>query len=95
MIRYLWAIPALLISLTMRPGIRYGGTSFRWAILRACILERDGYKCRECDRPARYGETWVEVHHRRPIRAGGNHRPWNLISLCKQCHDHIHEGTRR
>jgi len=92
MTRYLWTLPALLISATMRPGVKYGGKSFRWAILRACILERDGHRCRECGRTAAYGATWIEVHHRRPVSAGGSHRPWNLVALCKSCHDQAHNG---
>ena len=89
MTRYLWTIPALIISLTMRPGIRYGLTSFRWAILRACILERDGHKCRESGRVAEWN-LYLQCHHRKPVSRGGSYRPWNLTTLCKTCHEKIH-----
>lgn len=31
-----------------------------------------------------------EVHHKRPLSAGGTHDKSNLISLCKPCHSRIH-----
>lgn len=89
MTRYLWTIPALLLSLTMRPGVRYGLTSFRWAVLRACILERDGHRCRECGRVMEWN-VWLQVHHKRPVSRGGGYGPGNLISLCKTCHEGRH-----
>jgi 5-methylcytosine-specific restriction endonuclease McrA len=88
--RVFWFLFALLISLGMRPGVRYGSRSFRWAVLRACILERDGYRCRECGAVASYEVTWLEVHHKKPVSVGGSYRPGNLVSLCKGCHDKEH-----
>ena len=61
-------------------------------MLRAAILERDGHKCRECGAVARYGVVWLEVDHRRRVADGGSYGPWNLVSLCKQCHDNKHRG---
>lgn len=89
MMRFLWSIPAWLVSLSMRPGIRYGLTSFRWAILRACILERDDHRCRKCGRVASW-MAWVEAHHLKPVSRGGGHGPGNLVTLCKDCHKGEH-----
>jgi len=77
---------AYLLSLTMKSGIRYGAESLRWGILRALIKERDGYRCRECGRRAEYGVTWVEIHHLRRVVDGGGYAPWNLTTLCVDCH---------
>lgn len=68
----------------------------RWRRLRATVLRRDGYRCREC---ARYGKrvdattahhVWPEETH--PDLAW---RSQCLISLCSSCHDAMHDrGTR-
>jgi 5-methylcytosine-specific restriction endonuclease McrA len=86
----LWTLLALAVSLTMRPGVRYGGESFRWAMCRAAILERDGHRCRHCGARAQYGGTWLEIDHKRRVADGGSYRPWNLRALCKGCHDGRH-----
>jgi len=85
-----WFLVAWAISLTMRPGVRYGSGSFRWAVLRAAILERDGHKCRQCKQKAAYDVTWLECHHKRPVSTGGSHSPLNLVTLCVNCHRRVH-----
>lgn len=87
-----WTLLAALVSLTMRRGVRYGGKSFRWAVLRAAILERDGHKCRQCRAVASYGGVWLEVDHRQRVADGGGYSPWNLRTLCKACHAGRHGG---
>jgi ATP-dependent DNA helicase RecQ len=48
---------------------------------RHAILERDGFKCREC------GATEnLEVHHIFPKQFKVDHSPGNLITLCRTCH---------
>jgi ATP-dependent DNA helicase RecQ len=48
---------------------------------RRAILERDGFKCREC------GATEnLEVHHIFPKQFKVDHSPQNLITLCRTCH---------
>ena len=86
-----WTLLAALVATTMRRGVRYGGKSFRWAVLRACILERDGHACRECGAVAFYGGVWLEVDHRRRVADGGSYSPWNLQTLCKACHRERHK----
>lgn len=70
--------------------------STKWKHKRERILKRDEYLCQECKR---YGKTTAAttVHHIIPLS-------WcliynvllvlankNLISLCKQCHDKMHD----
>ncbi len=55
----------------------------RWAALRKSILDRDGWRCRQCGRAG-----ILEVDHIHAIEDGGD--PWdpaNLQTLCKSpCH---------
>ena len=53
-----------------------------WRSLRAAVLARDGYRCREC------GETATDVHHVIRRADGGTDDPANLVSLCRGCHAH-------
>jgi 5-methylcytosine-specific restriction endonuclease McrA len=62
------------------------GSSGDWKTRRAMILRRDHYRCAICRAPGpqRGGTAELEVHHR-----DGNWRnnePWNLITLCHNCH---------
>ena len=45
-----------------------------------------------CERCLSEGRTVEarEVHHIRPLAAGGTHASENLMALCKQCHSRIH-----
>lgn len=64
--------------------------SERWQTLRAKALERDGRSCQTCGH-----KKSLHVHHRRyPKRLG--HEPLTyLITLCKDCHEAIHEALKR
>ena len=56
--------------------------SARWQALRRVILERDGYRCRNCGRAGR-----LEVDHIRTLWRGGSNEPDNLQALCAfPCH---------
>ena len=57
-----------------------------WARVRRRILERDGYRCRECGCAGR-----LEVHHLIPLERGGSALdPVNLLTLCRGCHIAVH-----
>lgn len=61
---------------------------------RRAVLERDGYKCQECDDPVGgkhnpHVET-AHVHHKEPVSEGGSNKPENLVTLCKGCHKKQH-----
>ena len=68
--------------------------SKRWKTLRARILRRDGYQCREC---RRYGKAVQAdtVHHVYPaaLYPGLSWEPWNLVSLCSTCHNAMHDRS--
>lgn len=64
----------------------------RWQKKRAYILKRDGYKCQEC---ARYGRQrqGAHVHHVYPVEFYPEeaYNSCNLITLCRQCHNKMHD----
>lgn len=70
----------------------------KWKHKRERILKRDEYLCRECKR---YGKTTAAttVHHIIPLtwcliyNAAISLESINLISLCQQCHDKMHDRT--
>lgn len=53
--------------------------------LRETVLERDGYRCRVCDRPGT-GKRSITVHHRVP----GHSKLQLMISLCPGFHARVH-----
>ena len=56
--------------------------SQRWQVVRRQILERDGWRCRRCDKSG-----ILEVDHIRPIKSCGDwYDPENLQTLCRNCH---------
>ena len=68
--------------------------SQKWKHKRDRVLRRDEYLCRECKR---YGKSTAAttVHHCNPLEqypelALVNN---NLISLCGECHDKMHDRT--
>lgn len=64
----------------------------RWRKKRETILRRDNYKCKLC---GRYGRNVNadHVHHIYPVEFYPEYayENWNLISLCKVCHNRMHE----
>jgi len=64
----------------------------RWLRKRSVILRRDEYMCREC---RRYGKTTQAntVHHIYPLENYPQYRLTNdnLISLCGECHNKMHD----
>lgn len=66
-----------------------------WRSLRAAVLRRDEYLCREC---RRYGITTpgTEVHHILPAdQCTGEYEKMkydirNLVTLCRDCHNAMH-----
>ena len=66
--------------------------SKKWKTKRQSILRRDDYLCRECKR---YGKTTpaTTVHHILPMeqRPDLKLNSLNLISLCNECHNKMHD----
>lgn len=59
-----------------------------YAALCRKVLERDGWKCQNprCG----YRES-LHVHHIIYRSQQGKDESWNLITVCNQCHDRIHD----
>ena len=80
---------------TLKAPRRYGwpkGSDRRWRKLRAHKLA-DEPRCERCLTSGRLTLA-TEVHHRKPISAGGGKYDWaNLESVCGDCQDEAH-GAR-
>ena len=65
-----------------------------WKSLRESILKRDGYMCQYCKRFGKRVQA-DHVHHVLPreFYPEYTYSPWNLISLCKVCHNTMHYRT--
>lgn len=63
-----------------------------WKKVRARVLRRDKYKCRECLRYGRTSEA-ATVHHITPVEdlPALVFEAWNLLSLCGECHNRMHD----
>lgn len=57
--------------------------------LRMLILDRDSYCCGKC-RSSYSDPRMMQVHHIVPVSEGGNDDRSNLITVCKNCHNKIH-----
>lgn len=69
-----------------------------WEQRRVKTLKRDNWQCQRCGRKSgpHKGDSGMElhVHHSTPISDGGSNILNNLTTLCKQCHDEIHNRSR-
>lgn len=66
-------------------GINYG-----FANTRAYVLTRDNYNCKNCKGKSK--DSRLEVHHIKFRSNGGSDEEANLVTLCKTCHDRLHDG---
>jgi len=64
-------------------GINYG-----FANTKAYVLNRDNYICQHCKGKTK--DSKLEVHHIIFRRNNGSNEQENLITLCKTCHDKLH-----
>ena len=69
-----------------RKGINYG-----YANTKSYVLSRDKHICQNCK--GRSKEKRLEVHHIVYRSKGGSDRAENLVTLCKVCHDKVHDNT--
>lgn len=69
-------------------GINYG-----YANTKAYVLDRDGHVCQHCKGKSK--DHRMEVHHIIFRRDNGSDEADNLTTLCKTCHDKVHDGTVR
>ena len=66
-------------------GINYG-----FANTKAYVLDRDDYICQNCKGKSK--DSRLHVHHIVFKRNNGSDEQENLITLCKTCHDKLHDG---
>jgi len=66
-------------------GINYG-----FANTKAFVLDRDNHTCQYCK--GKNKEKRIEVHHIVFRSNNGSDEQDNLLTLCKTCHDNLHEG---
>jgi len=64
-------------------GINYGFSN-----TKSYVLDRDNYICQYCKGKTK--DSKLEVHHIIFRRNGGSDEQENLITLCKTCHDKLH-----
>ena len=75
----LWLLHRFEPSWSLTPGPD-------WSVYgpqRRIALERDGYRCRMCGRPA------AITHHILPRRYGGPDAADNLMTVCASCHGKV------
>lgn len=69
-----------------------------WEAVKKVIFERDKGRCRLCGLRCWYGATKVreraDPHHIIFASAGGPDESWNLLLLCRGCHDLCHKVRR-
>lgn len=81
---------------SQRPFIMYTDKRFykskQWEIVRDGVLRRDGYTCQLCKRYGRMVGA-RHVHHIYPFESYPQYalKRWNLISLCQNCHNRMHD----
>ena len=66
------------------------GTNYGFANTKAYVLTRDNYICQHCKGKSKNSK--LEVHHIIFRRNGGSDEESNLITLCKTCHDKLHDN---
>jgi len=66
-------------------GINYG-----FANTKAYVLDRDNHTCQHCKGKSK--DSKLEVHHIIFRRNGGSDDADNLVTLCKICHNKLHDG---
>lgn len=64
------------------------------------VMRRDDFKCKVCDSRGQ-GRGGIGVHHKGGIpeskwlkKKGHQNTKQNLVTICDECHDNIHEKAR-
>lgn len=66
-----------------------------WDSRRKQVYKRDNYTCQNCGRQGGpRGSVELHAHHVVPKSKGGTHNPSNLITVCSNCHNAIHNETQ-
>ena len=68
-------------------GKEFQQAEFEGRNTRMKVLFRDNYECQHCK-----SKNDLHTHHILPRSKGGSNTLKNLITLCKKCHDDLHNG---
>ena len=68
-------------------GSEFQQSEYEGRNFRAKVLWRDKYTCQHCGSPDK-----LNAHHIRSRIDGGTNTPKNGITLCRKCHDELHQG---
>ncbi|MBT7630931.1 MAG: HNH endonuclease [Desulfobacula sp.] len=55
------------------------------------VFERDNYSCQLCPRQYHFDDHSLHCHHIKLKSQGGKDTVKNLLSVCWECHNKIHE----
>jgi len=55
------------------------------------VIERERYKCQVCNNS--FPWNFLTVHHLKSCGAFGGDDAKNLISICRFCHNEVHNGN--
>lgn len=63
-----------------------------WDSRRKAVYARDGHQCQNCGaKGGPFGDTELHCHHIVPKSEGGSHQKSNLTTLCRDCHNKVHD----
>lgn len=63
-----------------------------WDERRREIYARDGHQCQNCGaHGGSIGDAELHCHHIVPKSKGGSHDKSNLVTLCRDCHNQVHD----
>ncbi|MFP9193172.1 HNH endonuclease [Natrialbaceae archaeon A-CW1-1] len=63
-----------------------------WNEISEYVKKRDNYTCQLCGvRGRRYGPAEIHAHHIHHKSEGGGDDPSNLVTLCWNCHNSVHD----
>jgi hypothetical protein len=65
------------------------GLNYGYANTKAYVLNRDSYTCQNCKGKSK--DSKLEVHHILFRSENGSDDESNLLTLCKTCHDKVHD----
>ena len=78
-----------LISEKIRHWGYQKGFNYGYSSRRKAVLHRDNYTCQCCGKK----NCQLQTHHIIYRSRGGTDDENNMITLCKECHKRIHDGT--
>ena len=63
-----------------------------WDSRRKAVYARDGHTCQNCGaKGGPFGNNELHCHHIVPKSKGGSHAKSNLTTLCRDCHNKVHD----